>query len=49
MIRITLGLCCFVAAGSQGISTGWLVTLGVVGTFLILSGNKAIAQMERKK
>lgn len=49
MIRITLGLCCFVGAGSQGISTGWLVTLGAVGALLMLSGNKAISQMERKK
>jgi len=47
MIRVMLGLCCFVAAGGEGTSTGWLVVLAILGAVLMLWGNKAIAEQER--
>ena len=47
MIRVMLGLCCFVAAGGEGTSTPWLVTLAIAGAVLMLWGNKSIAERER--
>ena len=46
MVRVMLGLCCFVAAGSEGTSAGWLVILSITGVALLVSGNKAIADRE---
>mgnify|MGYP006441227353 CR=1 FL=1 len=47
MIRVMLGLCCFVGAGDVGTSTGTAVLLAICGAVLMLWGNKAIAEQER--
>jgi len=46
MIRVMLGLCCFVGAGDVGTSTGTAVLLAICGAVLMLWGNKAIADRE---